>query len=241
MFRDWAEELSPAVEVCAIQLPGRENRLDDEPFVELPRLIEELSGALFPILQDPFALFGHSIGALIAFELARYLRSEHRIAPARVFVSGHRAPHLPSRIGPFCHLSDSDFVSAIRALGTTPEEVFGTPELRQMVLPILRADFAVSEGYVFDAQPPLECPITVLGGTEDQLVSYEELVEWRDHSEHQCDPRMFPGDHFFVETACAPVLQIIKQELMVDMRDLMAAQEAEGPGADRSSRRNPLE
>ncbi len=216
-FRDWAEKLSPALEVCTIQLPGREERLADEPYTELPRLVEELARVLLPLLQEPFALFGHSLGGLIAFELARYLSSEHGIAPARLFVSGHRAPHLPYRLGPFCPLSDSEFVAALRALRTTPEEVLSSVELLEIMLPILRADFALAEGYVFTAQAPLECPISVLGATEDQLVSYEELAEWRQHTRQRCGVRMFPGDHSFLESVRASVLQAILHDVMHDM------------------------
>lgn len=216
LYRDWVDESSSAIEVCAIQLPGRETRLDDEPYTEISRLVEDSARVLFPLLQEPFALFGHSLGGLIAFELARYLRRVYGITPVRLFVSGHRGPHLPSRIGPFCHLSDTDLIAAIRVLRTTPEQVLADRELRKIVLPILRADFAASEGYVYRSQSPLECPITVLGGAQDQIVSYEELIGWRVHSRQPCSVQVLPGDHFFVQTSHTAIWQIIRRDLSVD-------------------------
>ncbi len=214
MFRGWADWMSPTLEVCAVQLPGRETRLDEERYTNMPCLIEDLADALSPFLQEPFVLFGHSLGGLIAFELARRLRERGQREPSQLIVSAHRAPHLPSRIGPFSHLSDAEFVEAMRNLGTTPAEVLDDAELRAIVLPTLRSDFAVSESYAFRVEPPLDCPIVVLGGLEDPLVCHDELVAWCTHSRRPAAIRMLPGDHFFVETARAAVLRAIRRELI---------------------------
>jgi medium-chain acyl-[acyl-carrier-protein] hydrolase len=234
-FREWAGALSPTLEVCAVQLPGRENRLADERYTELGPLIEELAEVLLPLLRQPFALFGHSLGALIGFELGRRLRDMQGIAPLRLFVSGHRAPHLPLRMGPFCPLSDPEFVAAVRALGTTPAEVFDTPELRELVLPILRADFALVEGYSFAAGAPLDCPISVFGGTADQLVTPGELVEWREHTRQRCTMRAFRGDHFFFEAAGASVLQAILHDVTSDLASRERAGNGPAPSASQEA------
>lgn len=212
-FRSWGKHLPPEVEVCAVQLPGRETRLLEEPYGELAPLLDALSRDLLPLLGEPFALFGHSLGGLIAFELARRLVREHGVAPTRLCVSAFRAPHLPNRLGPFAHLPDEELAAAMRALGTIPDEVLQDPELRDIVLPILRADFTLAERYAFDDDPTLDCDIAVLGGTEDELVLPEELMAWSRHTRRRCATYLFPGGHFYLETARVSVLRTIETAL----------------------------
>ena len=212
-FRSWGKHLSPEIEVCAVQLPGRETRLQEEPHREMAPLLDALTRDLAPLFDEPFALFGHSLGGLIAFELARRLAGERRVLPARLFVSAFRAPHLPNRLGPFAHLPDDAFAPAMRDLGTTPDEVFDSPELLEIVLPILRADFTLAERYAFDDDTPLDCDISVLGGTEDALVLPEELMAWSRHTRRRCATCLFPGGHFYVDSARVSVLQTIRPAL----------------------------
>lgn len=216
-FQPWVGGLGSGVEICAIQLPGRENRLDEDPYTQLAPLVERLARVLAPLLDDPFALYGHSLGALIAFELVRHLRREHGVAPLRLFASAHRAPHLPYALERCSHLGEDEFISAIRALGTTPSEVFEHVELRDIVLPALRADFALAERYSYVEGPPLDCPISVLGGRKDQLVTEHEVAEWRHHTSRDCVLRIFPGDHSFPETARESVLQAVAHDLVADL------------------------
>lgn len=213
-FRSWGKELPPEVEVCAVQLPGRETRLLEEPFRGLAPLVDAVCRDLGELFEQPFALFGHSLGGLIAFELARRLARQRGILPARLFVSAFRAPHLPNRLGPFAHLADDAFAGAMQALGTIPREVLDDAELREIVLPILRADFTLAESYRFDDPATLGCDISVLGGTEDALVLPEELMAWSRHTRGRCDTRLFPGGHFYLDTARASVMQTIGPALI---------------------------
>jgi surfactin synthase thioesterase subunit len=130
-------------------LPGRKDRLHEAPFTRLPPLVQALSGAIFPYLDKPFAFFGHSMGALIAFELVRHLRRQQRPTPVHLFVSGHGAPELDTPRSPIHQLPHHAFIEELCRLNGTPDEVFKNEELLELLLPALRADFAVCEEYVY--------------------------------------------------------------------------------------------
>ena len=180
MFRTWPDGLPADVEVCPVQLPGRGARLMEPPFTQLSPLIEALAQALFPLLDKPFAFFGHSLGALVSFELARYLRRQHGLHPVRLFVSAGRAPQIPHRDLPMHTLPEEEFLAKLRRLNGTPREVLAHAELMEIILPLLRADFAVYETYVYAIEPPLNCPISTFGGLQDQRVSRGDLEAWRE-------------------------------------------------------------
>ena len=213
IYRTWSAGLPRDIEVCAIQLPGRENRLSDPPFIRLTLLVRTLAQVLGPYLDIPFAFFGHSMGALLSFELARHLRRQKRSGPVHLFVSGHRAPQLPDPDPPIHRLPDPMFVAELRRLNGTPEEVLQNAELRQLVLPVLRADFAICETYDYSSEEPLDCPIFAFGGTQDDEVSRDELGAWREQTSSSFRLRMFPGDHFFLHSAQALLMQDIAEEL----------------------------
>ncbi|HOA25295.1 MAG TPA: alpha/beta fold hydrolase [Aggregatilineales bacterium] len=213
-YHTWAGLLPPDVEVCAVQLPGRETRISEPPMTDLPSLVEALAGALLPCLDRPFALFGHSMGALLGFELARVLEAQG-LRAERLFVSAHRAPHLPDRDEPISTLPEPDFLNEIRRLNGTPPEVLADDELRALVLPVLRADFAMIEAYTYREGEPLSSPITALGGLADGSVTREELEAWGAHTRAGFVVRMFPGDHFYIQSARPLLMQIIARELLL--------------------------
>jgi medium-chain acyl-[acyl-carrier-protein] hydrolase len=213
LFSTWQARLPPEIEVCPVQLPGRESRWREAPLTLCGPLLEGVARALEPALDRPFALFGHSLGALLAFELARYLRRHAGVAPRRLFVSAHRAPHLPRSGVPFHVLPDAAFVEHVRRLGGTPAEVFEQPALRRLVVSLLRADLALCETYVYRAEAPLTCPIVACGAVQDRLVRPPELAAWRRHTRGPFALRLFPGDHFFVRGAAAPLLRAIAADL----------------------------
>lgn len=218
MFTKWVEKLPSTVELYAVQLPGRETRLVEPLFTRLPPLVEATAAALLPHLADkPFAFFGHSMGALLAFELARYLRRTQRAAdglqPVHLFVSGHTAPQLGQRKPPIHALPEAEFVAELRRYNGTPEEVLQHAELRQLLLPILRADFALYETYVYTPDPPLDCPISVFGGMQDEDVPQEGLEPWRGQTRAAFSLQMFPGDHFFVNSTQNHFLPTLAQQL----------------------------
>jgi medium-chain acyl-[acyl-carrier-protein] hydrolase len=216
----FARELAPSFDVRAVQLPGRENRLREPAHTRLTDLIDELVDALREYLDVPFALFGHSMGALLAFELTRRLRAEAMPAPVRLFVAGHRAPQLPSRHPRLAHLPDAEFIDAVGArYGGVPEEVLRHADLMALLLPCLRADMALIEGYAYEADDPLPCPISVYGGVDDVVTTEAELEAWRGQTRADCTLTRFPGGHFFVRSARPALVSAVSRDLaLVDAR-----------------------
>lgn len=212
-FRAWADVLPAEVEVCPVQLPGREARMAEPAIDRMEPLVEALSDALRPFDEEPFALFGHSNGALVAFELARRLRREGRYGPVHLFASGRRAPDVPSPRPPVAHLPDDEFLADLREMGGTPAEVLAHPELMRILLPLLRADVRVNETYVFTEEEPLACPVTAYGGLLDPKASREDVEAWRRHTAGAFTVRFFPGDHFFVFTQRDLVLRTLATDL----------------------------
>jgi medium-chain acyl-[acyl-carrier-protein] hydrolase len=212
-FYTWAYEMPDAVNICPVQLPGRETRLAEALHHNLEILATAVAVALRPFLHQTFAFFGHSMGALVAFEVARQLQAEG-IYPQHLFVSGYRAPHLPDPDPPIHALPEDEFIQKLRALNGTPAEVLDNAELRELILPILRADFAVCETFTYNAGLPLSCPITALGGLHDIYVSRDSLEAWCKHTTATFKVRMFPGDHFFINSARAALLPALARDLM---------------------------
>jgi medium-chain acyl-[acyl-carrier-protein] hydrolase len=176
-------------------------------------LVQELAQGLFPFLGKPFAFFGHSMGATISFELARYLRREHHLMPRHLFVSGRRAPHMPATHAQTYNLPEPEFLVALRDLNGTPHEVLEQPDLMELMLPLLRADFELSETYTYSNGPLLDCPMSIYGGEEDNDVPREHLTAWGELTTGTVSLKMFPGDHFFVNTAQPALLETLRQEL----------------------------
>ena len=213
IFRAWSDGLPADVEVCPVQLPGRGTRLMEPPFTRLSPLIQALAQALFPLLDKPFVFFGHSLGALVSFELARQLRREYAIKPVRLFISADRAPQIANRDPAIHTLPEEEFLVELCHLNGTPGEVLEDDELRAIMLPLLRADFAVYETYEYSTEPPLDCPISAFGGLQDRRVSRGDLEAWRDQTSVAFSLRMFPGDHFFLNTTRPSLLEALSQEL----------------------------
>ncbi|RIK37850.1 MAG: putative thioesterase [Chloroflexi bacterium] len=214
IFRTWAEDLPAGIQLCPIQLPGREDRLAEKPYDRLQALIPALADHLHPYLNDfPFAFFGHSMGALVSFELARELRRRNSMGPLRLYVSGYRAPQLPDPDPAIHDLPDGEFLSELRRLEGTPDEVLENEELTRLLLPALRADFAVCETYTHIYQRPLSCPIMAFGGIEDREIRREELEAWREQTEDTFHLRMLPGNHFFIHSAREQLLEMLAVDL----------------------------
>ena len=214
MYRSWSDVLPPDIEVQAVQLPGREWRLKEEPYSSVFPLVEELAVVLKELFDSPFAFFGHSLGALISFELARELRRRGLALPEHLFLSGHRAPQLP-REEPTIHDAPDDvFFEGLRTLEGTPEELLGNAELMELLLPALRADFAIAETYEHSPEPPLDCPMSVFGGLGDLVTDRSKLEPWAEHTTHDLRLRMLPGGHFFVNESRDLILRAVFQDLL---------------------------
>lgn len=219
IFRSFSESLPPEIEVWPVQLPGRESRLIEPAFSHIDSLVEALEAALLPHLQTPYAFFGHSMGALICFELVRALkRHEHAPAPLHLLVSGYAAPHLPRSTPPVHHLPNAAFIKQLRHLQGTPEEVLNHAELLELLLPTLRADFAVCETYTYAHEPPLDCPITAFGGLRDGEVSVEGIYAWREQTRASFHVHLFDSDHFFIHKEQPSLLSLISHDLLASLR-----------------------
>jgi len=198
IFREWERELPAAIQLCRVQLPGREERLHERPLAHVTDITSALVYDLQPWLDRPFVFFGHSMGALIAFELARELRRLRAPLPQRLFLSGRPAPHIKSRMSVIHHLPDSEFKRELGRLNGTRTKVLDDTELMTLLMPMLRADFSVCETYVCSPGEPLPIPITVLGAITDAYVWRQDLEGWRAYTSDTMKLLMFPGDHFYL-------------------------------------------
>ncbi|HEU5382592.1 MAG TPA: thioesterase domain-containing protein [Ktedonobacteraceae bacterium] len=219
-FYAWEQALPMDIEVCYMQLPGRENRLREPAFTEMGPLVDALEEALAPQFTRPYAFFGHSLGALICFTLARQLRKHGKPGPEHLFVSSHRAPQLPHPHELIHDLPATAFIERLRTYNGTPESVLQNAELMALLLPVIQADFTVFETYSYTEEPPLDCPISAFGGEEDDKVSRVELAHWRTQTRNTFELRMFAGDHFFVHSNKALLLQAISQDLVHALNQL---------------------
>jgi medium-chain acyl-[acyl-carrier-protein] hydrolase len=219
VYSTWPRGLPPEVEVVAVQPPGREGRLSEAPIGDLSRLVEAMHRELRPHFDKPFAFFGHSNGGLMAFELARALRREGGPMPLQLFASGRPAPQLELDDPPIHALPHDEFIQQLRRFAGTPEEILANEEIMELIMPLLRADFALGETYRYVPEPPLDLPISAYGGERDAEVSPAQVEAWREQTTARFHLRMFPGDHFFINGDRTLVLAELSREL----RMLLAA------------------
>ena len=211
-YRSWPAALPAHVEVWAVQLPGRAPRQRVAPIDRLVPLAEEVVTAIGEHLDLPFVFFGHSMGALLSFEVARRLdRDGH--PPEHMFVSGHGAPELPRQAPPIHALPDARFIDELRMYNGTPEEILRNDEVMELLLPVLRADFALVETYEYVDGPPLTCSLSAYGGAMDRSTSREALDAWERHTQGAFDVTVYPGDHFYQEQSRLPLLRRIARVL----------------------------
>jgi medium-chain acyl-[acyl-carrier-protein] hydrolase len=213
MFDCWAMNLPSTVEVCPIELPGHGWRRMETAFTQLQPLVQAIATAITPYLDKPFACFGHSMGALLSFELAVFLQKHNSQSPTHLLISGRRAPEIPSPVAPIHNLPDTAFIEGLFDYNGMPEGVLQDTKFLELILPTLRADFALIENYEYVQKPPLECLITVFGGLQDQTVTYNSLKAWKKHTHAAFTVKMFPGNHFFIHSSQQLLLQSLSQIL----------------------------
>ncbi|WP_329521400.1 thioesterase II family protein [Spirillospora sp. NBC_01491] len=212
-YRGWAEEVGPAVELHAVQYPGRADRMAEPGVPDAQQLARLIAGAMAPLLDRPAALFGHSMGALVAYEVARLLQ-ERGAAPVHLFVSGARAPHDRDDEA-FAGLDDDGLVAEMVKLGGTDAEVLRDPELRELVLPYVRNDFALVENYRQRAGTRLAVPVTAVIGDADPRVDRAQAARWGEVTDARSALRVLPGDHFYLVPQQAAVVGEILRTLEV--------------------------
>lgn len=203
----WTQQLAVDVEICAVELPGRGKRFMEPAYTRIEQVLDDLIPAIKPLLQEkPFVFFGHSMGALVSYELSRHLQHDHQLQPQVLLVSGHAAPHIP-RQSVIHQLPDQQFWDRLIQLNGTPKEVLQHPELLDLLTPILRADFAVCETYVYDDSVGLNCPMVVYGGQADPSVAADQLGLWGQHTSNDCLVQIMAGDHFYLHNPSQHELQ----------------------------------
>jgi len=213
-YADWQRALGPEIEVCAVQLPGRGRRMAELPLTSLDTLLAQLAQALHGMDQLPYAFFGHSLGSLVAFELARLFRRHGVALPRQLIVSGGAAPRCRETAHPIHGLPDAEFIAALRAYEGSPPEVLDNAELMELLLPMIRADFTIGERYRYRPSLRLPVPICVLNGRADSHVSEAAAQAWAEETSLACQQHRFDGGHFFIHTQQAAVLESVAATLL---------------------------
>lgn len=212
-YRTWQDYLQPTVEVCPVQIPGREERLNEPCYTRLNDLVESIAESLFQFFDKPYAFFGHSLGAMIAFQLACHLREEGLSQPVHLFASGRRAPQLEVSESSIYDLPDREFLEALCQLNLIRKEIIRNARLVDLVTPILKADYELVQTCIYKPDAPFDFPITVFGGMDDTAASREMLEAWESQTSADFALQIFPGDHFFIQSSQPALLQVITGRL----------------------------
>lgn len=212
-FTPWQAALDASIEVCAVQLPGRGARIAQPPIASMPTLLQALAPVITRQGDLPFAFFGHSVGALIAFELARYLRLHGVSGPAHLFMSGCQAPQYRSPARRLHELPNAALIDELKVYNGTPSEVLESRELMALMLPTIRADFALAENYRYRPGPLLPMPISVFAGKQDDNKAPGQVDGWKKETSNTSHVTWFEGGHFFVNTERDAVLKCLNIEL----------------------------
>lgn len=212
-FTRWQASLDPSTQVCAVQLPGRGARLAEPPIASLPALLRALAPVIAEHDDLPAAFFGHSVGALVAFELTRYMQLHGLTLPTRLFLSGCHAPQYRNAPRQLHTLPDDAFTAVLGTYKGTPPEVLQNRELMQLLLPSIRADFALAENYRYRSGPLLPMPISVFAGKQDDNKAPGQVEGWARETAKACSITWFEGGHFFVNSDRTAVLDRLRSEL----------------------------
>ncbi|MGQ0841976.1 thioesterase II family protein [Actinokineospora sp.] len=213
IYGDWQAALPDFVTVVPVELPGRGVRITEPLLTRVEAMTDDALGAVIPRLDRPFVLFGHSLGALVGYELARRLEHLHRYPPAHLIMSGHRAPQLPTTSDNDYDLPLPQFRERLRQLAGTPEEVLASRELLEVFAPIIRADFEAADTYRFRSGPGLSGPMTVYGGVDDPEAPPDTLPRWAELTTGHCAVRVLAGGHFFLHQEQDALLSGIADDL----------------------------
>jgi len=211
-YKNLAHYAPPFIDIIAVQLPGRGRYLGETPFDNIKPAVEAIAVSIKPYLNNNFAFFGHSMGALLSFETAHYLNSGHSLNPCHLIVSGCQHPAFVDNSPLYHRLPDAELINELRRLNGTPDELLNNHEMLNLMLPAIRADYQICETYKFTNSHKLKCPITVYGGYSDETET-KDLHAWEDYSTGDFTLKMFKGDHFFIHSSQKEVTNHLFNEL----------------------------
>lgn len=220
MYLAWQGRFDPAVEVCSVQLPGRGARFNERAPTDIASLVATLAAEIDAASDLPFYFFGHSLGGLLAFEVARALSARSAAMPGHLFVSGCGAPRQRTPARGYGALDAAALLEKLKNYDGTPPEALANDELMQVLLPAIRADFMLGDGYIYAPDPPLAIALTVLAGTADRFVSSAQVAGWRAETSGPCRIAWFDGGHFFIHSRRDDVLDCISKVLAPELAPL---------------------
>lgn len=221
VFTKWCADLPSHIEGVAVHYPGRGSRFNEPVINDMSRMVADLAQNIQPLLDKPFPFFGHSMGGLIAFELARKLRTQHLQTPSQLFISACDAPHLPDANQKIHQLPDDEFLHELDQLNGIPGEL-KNPEVMSLLLPIVRADFQLVENYEYQPEEPFDFPISAFGALNDPRVNRERIEAWSIHTKAKFVSQFFPGNHFFINETKEDILKRIIHETTGEQRGIHA-------------------
>ncbi len=215
IFRNWKARLQPEIAIVALQTPGKAMRIAESPHDSVQEIVAEIVRNFPQMGSRTFAFYGHSLGALIAFELARELRRAGRPQPRHLFVGAARPPHIGPLLPRLHGLEEQAFLDAVQArYSGLPAAILENPEALALFLPALRADFTAYESHAFETEAPLSCPISGFAGERDTLIPADTVAGWEMHTSSAFDLHVLRGGHFFLEDSCDQLTDAIKRELI---------------------------
>jgi medium-chain acyl-[acyl-carrier-protein] hydrolase len=214
IFSTWHHTLPSYIAICGIQLPGRSNLTHLTPHTDISTVVSYLQQEMAPhFTNKPYSFFGYSIGALIAFELARKIQQDQQKMPDKLIVAACKSPNVSKHQEKISHLPEEEIINKLSKYNGTPLEVLENKELMQLLLPMIRADFAMNENYHYSTSLPLRCPITTYGGAQDPTIAAEDLTGWQAETSKEFKLHMLPGDHFFINHHRQEFLTLLNREL----------------------------
>lgn len=215
IYYKWKNYLQPLIEVLPIELKGRGKRFSEVFYENLEEAVEDIfENIKDKIVNNDYAIYGHSMGSLIAYELYYKICNENAKMPKHMFFSGYKAPSIPRKEKQICLLPDDEFIKEVIELGGTPQEVVESEELLQLFTPILRNDFKMLENYIYkEKKSKIQCNISILNGKEDDI-TLEEILSWKNHGDKGVKVYNFEGNHFFINTNLENIIKVINNTLV---------------------------
>ncbi|MBN2534294.1 MAG: thioesterase [Spirochaetales bacterium] len=216
VFKRWNNSLPGQIELCAVQLPGREERYEEPAFTCYKDAVSHLMPELLPFLDRPFFFFCHSMGTIIGFHLVLEIIEKYGLHPVHIFFSSSAAPHNKPLFKKISHLADDQFIQEIKNFGGIPSQILNNPDFIKILLPILRKDFQLIESFEYSEGMKLHCPLTIFGGKDDRAVPVNKLEGWDRVTLEKANIQLFPGNHFYFIDQQEEVIEAILSNISIE-------------------------